>query len=436
MKKKTSKLYRFITEGADLEDDEKLDVVPGLDEEDEEKKDEDNVTEEDDSEEDKEEVTEEDESEKDSEEVAEEDDSEKDKEEVTEEDVVNKGNEEGDIETQNKAFTAVVDDKLTEEDDSEEDKEEVTEEDENPEDKEEVTEEGELDQENPKGDIASKLGPNQNKEVSEEEEEEEGDEDLEEESAEDLEKKTDAEIEKIDVKEDIRALFVGKKLSNSFQKKAKTVFEAAIKKNVRKIVKKLQENYNQNIAKIDKKLTKKFAKDADKYLTYVAENWMKENKLAVERGIRTEITEEFISAFKTLCEQHNINLPESKFDVADKLAKKLEKTESQLNEALNTNIKLYKQLNVNKRKEIVRQFSKGLTATQSEKLAALAEGVVFKNTEHFTNSVKVLKESYFPNTVKAGKGETLVEGGLNVPQSGNKTDVDVYANYLEKTVKN
>ena len=420
MKLKKSKLYRYITEGTDPTEDEKMDVVP----------------------------------------VEEEDDSELEKDELDEEDVVNDGTTgDGDIETQKKAAKAMTSDTVTEEDETDDEKNELDEEDdsetekdeldeeESPEDPEDDMENGSIEEE---GDAsldtkatpttsAKTLSPNDKKEVSEEddselEKDELDEEDEEDEKLPDFAEETEDEIEKLDVKEDVRALFAGQKLTDAFKKKTKTIFEAAVKKHVKSIVKKLQENYNNNLSKIEKKLSKKLVKDTDKYLNYVVENWLGENKLAVERGIRTEITEEFISSFKTLCEQHNINLPENKYDVADKLARKLETTEKRLNEALNDNIQLSKMLNEGRKQRLIASLSKGLTESQAEKLAKLAAGVVFKNKDQFVESIKTLKESYFQNTVKSGKGEMLVEGGLNKVQT-SKTDVDVYSNYIERNTK-
>lgn len=411
----TTKLYRFVTEGTE---DELVDNVPGLKEEDEDTK-------------------------KDG--------------DLDEEDIVNDGEKKPDVDVQKKAFDASVDKQVTEEDEGEEDKEKVAEDfDADEDDKEKVAEDDEsLDDEKPvteEGDAAldvannpqDKRGPNAAgaQAVGEEDEDKVGDDKLEEEEdvagAEDLKKKTDAEIDKIDVKEDVRALISGHKLSKEFQTKIKTIFESSIKKNIRTVVAKLQEQYNENLSKIERKISKSLVRDTDKYMNYVVENWMQENKLAIERGIRTEITEEFISSFKKLCVNHNINLPEGKFEIAEQLAKKLEKTEKHLNDVLNSNIELHKKLNESTREKIVRSVSKNLTDTQAEKLKKLAEGVTFKNSEEFEKSVKLLKESYFPSKVKSGKGEVLVEGGLNrVNGDGTaKTEQDVYAQFLENTVKN
>jgi hypothetical protein len=267
-------------------------------------------------------------------------------------------------------------------------------------------------------------------------EDEDDDEDEDDEDDEDKKKK--------DMSEDINAIFAGIKLSESAKTKAATIFKAALtsrvneeKSRVQRIAtKKLKEAFAVLKARSEKKqgiYESKLTNQVDRYLNYVVENWMKENRLAVERGIRAELAEDFIRGLKNLFVEHYIEVPESKVDVVATLGKKVTKLESKLNETVESNVKLRSTVNAYRKEEVVRAVSSGLPETQREKLAKLAEGVDYSTRKEFGEKLMSLRESYFPkktNSVK--KEEPLFEQTTKKPN----TEMSVYTQTLSKFKKN
>ena len=207
----------------------------------------------------------------------------------------------------------------------------------------------------------------------------------------------------IDMTDDINALVADEDLSENFKAKAKTIFEAAVaakvKEQMTEAEAKLEEETTQKIEEIKDDLTEK----VDSYLNYVSESWVSDNELAIERGLKSELTEDFISGLKQLFEEHYVEVPEDKFDVVEELANRLDEMEDKLNEEVASNITAQQDIEELQREKIINEASKDLADTQIEKLKQLAEDVDFEDQETFVEKVSTLKESYFG----AGKVEAI-----------------------------
>ena len=218
--------------------------------------------------------------------------------------------------------------------------------------------------------------------------------------------------EEYDIEEDVNALFGGEELSEEFKAKAKTIFEAAIGSKVGHIKETLESEYAEKIAEATEDLKVSLQERIDSYLEYVAEEWLTENELAVEAGLKTEMTESFLEGMKGLFEEHYVTIPEDKYDVLESMVDKLDDMETKLNEQIDKNINLNKRLAESVADGILESVSEGLASTQKEKLASLAESVEFESEEEYREKLETLKESYFSRT-PAAKNEakqTLSEG--------------------------
>ena len=208
----------------------------------------------------------------------------------------------------------------------------------------------------------------------------------------------------IDVKEHVDALVAGDdSLSEEFKQKAATVFEAAIKSKVKEIAEEMQADYDKKLTEETSKSKDELVEKVDSYLAYVVEEWMKENELALERGIKGEIAEDFIGGLKKLFEDHYIDVPDEKYNVLEDQSSKIEELEKKLNESIEKNVELSKENGNFKRQNIIDEASEDLADTQKEKFNKLAEEVEYSNEEDFTAKVKTIKESYF------GKKESTSE---------------------------
>jgi len=214
------------------------------------------------------------------------------------------------------------------------------------------------------------------------------------EETEDGEQETIAETD-LDFTEDVDALVAGEELSEEFRQKAATIFEAAVTSRVNKEAAALQEAYESALTEEVEKIQTDLAEKVDDYLTYAAEQWMKENALQIEHGIKTEIAESFFNGLKGLFLEHNFSVPEEKFNLLDGMAGELDDMEAKLNEQIDANVALNKRIGEFVKMEIVNECATGLAETQKEKLASLAEGVEFETEEDFRNKVNTIKESYF-----------------------------------------
>jgi len=240
-------------------------------------------------------------------------------------------------------------------------------------------------------------------------------------------KKIKISMPEINVKEDIEALVEGEELSEEFKSKASTIFEAAVHQKVMEIAsskvedmeKEYQAELQEEIVTFRDDLTDK----VDGYLNYVTEEWMKENEIALESSLKSEITEEFMGGLKDLFTEHYIEVPEDKVDIVENLFDKVEDLEGQLNQSVQENIKVKNELNEYRKNKILEEVCEDLADTQSEKMKSLAEGVSYEDdSENFEEKVKTIKENYFPNQQKqdenveqvdASDGEEVSEPKMN-----------------------
>ena len=236
----------------------------------------------------------------------------------------------------------------------------------------------------------------------------------EEESSEEEEVVAEEQIEdSIDVEEDLTALLEGEELSEEFQNKARTIFEAAIKTKISEVKSELQEQYEKTIVEEVASVKAELAERVDAYLEYVSDEWMSENKLAVEAGLKTEMTDSFLTGMKSLFEDHYVTIPEEKYDVLNSMVEKLDEMEGKLNEQINKNVALNKRLAESTSDVILADVSEGLAVTQKDKLAKLAENVEFDSEDAYREKLVTLRESYFPtngSSVQRNETETLTEG--------------------------
>tara|TARA_R110002012_G_scaffold2857_8_gene13591 strand:+ start:119 stop:1150 length:1032 start_codon:yes stop_codon:yes gene_type:complete len=218
--------------------------------------------------------------------------------------------------------------------------------------------------------------------------------------------------EEIDIEEDVNALLGGEELSEEFREKAKMVFESALNSKVSEIHEALEAQYEIKLEEAREGLKEALTDRVDSYLEYVAEEWMTENELAIEHGLKTEMTESFLSGMKGLFEEHYVTIPEDKYDVLESMVEKLDDMETKLNEQIDKNIGLNQRLSESVSDNILDQVSEGLAVTQKEKLASLAESVEFESEEEYREKLETLKESYFSKapTAKSEAPQTLSEG--------------------------
>ena len=240
--------------------------------------------------------------------------------------------------------------------------------------------------------------------------------------------------EGINIEDDVNALLGGEELSEDFKEKAKTIFEAALNSKIKEIQDTLEIQYEQKLNEEKEELKVSLQERVDSYLEYVAEEWMTENQLAVEHGLKTEMTESFLSGMKGLFEEHYVTIPEDKYDVLESMVEKLDDMETKLNEQIDKNIGLNKRLGESVASGILESVSDGLAATQKEKLASLAESVEFESEEKYREKLEVLKGSYFARTTnesakEISKAQTLSEGVDSTPAPVS-SGMDAYLNAL------
>ena len=219
-------------------------------------------------------------------------------------------------------------------------------------------------------------------------------------------------VETYDMEDDVNALLGGEELSEEFREKAKTIFEAAINSKVSEIKSKLDEEKTTAIEEAVAEHKAELTERTDSYLEYVAAEWLKENQLAVEHGLKTEMTESFLGGMKSLFEDHYVSIPDEKYDVVSTMVEKLDDMETKLNEQLQKNVELNKRLSESASDVILSGVSEGLAATQKEKLATLAEGVEFESEESYTEKLTTLRESYFSDkkvAPQSSAADTLME---------------------------
>ena len=244
------------------------------------------------------------------------------------------------------------------------------------------------------------------------------------------------------VKEHIDAIFNNEDLSEDFRTKASTIFEAAVQAQLQEEKTKLEEEFATLLVQAKEELQADLVEKLDQYTTYAAEQWMEENRVAIESALKSEITEDFINGLKGLFTEHYIEIPEDKVDVLGQMAEKVQELEDKLNSAINENMELKGQVDESVRERILADVSEGLAATQVEKLAALAEGVDFDSSENFKKKLELVKENYFPSTTSSkqlneeAEDEALAlnEETTASPKTGDRA-VNAYVSALSRTLK-
>jgi hypothetical protein len=231
----------------------------------------------------------------------------------------------------------------------------------------------------------------------------------------------------IDMSEDMEALFAGEELSEEFMEKAKTIFEAAVKHKLEEELAVLEEAFAATLEEQVQEIQESLTENVDDYLNYVVEQWVSDNEVAIEAGLRTELTEEFISGLRQLFAENYIDIPEDKVSVIEELGSRVEELESKLNEEIERSVELTKILSESKKSEIMHSMVEGLTATQAEKLKTLAENVDFVDADSYTTKIQTLRENYFPSVVKAQteldkietgtEGQTMIAEDISNPMS-------------------
>jgi hypothetical protein len=264
---------------------------------------------------------------------------------------------------------------------------EETEEDEDLVDEEEVDEDEE---------VVAEESPEERQKIKEDEE----DEDEEDEMKEDF-----------DIEEDVNALLAGEELSEEFQEKARTIFEAAIRSKIVGIKEELQETYENALIEEIEVIKEGLVDRVDAYLEYVADEWVSENALAVEHGLKTEMTESFLQGMRGLFEDHYVSIPEDRYDVIESMVDKLDEMEGKLNEQIERNVALNRRLAESVADVIFADVAEGLALSQKDKLASLAENVEFDSEANYREKLVTLRESYFPTNTGAQRddSETLSE---------------------------
>ena len=219
------------------------------------------------------------------------------------------------------------------------------------------------------------------------------------------------EEESIDIEADVQALLEGEELSEEFQEKARTIFEAAIRSKVSEITESIKAQYEETLVEEVKEIKAELQERLDSYLEYVADEWVSENELAIQNGLKTEMTESFLEGMKKLFEDHYVTIPEEKYDVIESMVDKLDEMESKLNEQIDKNVALNKRLAESTADVIFSEVTEGLAQTQREKLATLAENVEFESENGYREKLETLKESYFPSkpSTPTSKSENLTE---------------------------
>ena len=239
-------------------------------------------------------------------------------------------------------------------------------------------------------------------------------------------------IEEVNIEDDVNALLGGEELSEEFREKAKLVFETALNSKVSEVKEALEAKYQETLEEKIAEEKTALSERVDSYLEYVADEWFTENTLAVEQGLKTELTESFLSGMKGLFEEHYVSIPEDKYDVLESMVEKLDDMETKLNEQIEKNVSLNSRLGASVANGILESVSDGLAATQKEKLASLAESVEFESEESYREKLETLKESYFASKgTPTSNTENLSEGVDNSAGSvSHSPSMDAYLKSL------
>ena len=246
-------------------------------------------------------------------------------------------------------------------------------------------------------------------------------------------------IDEIDLSDDVKALVSSDAdLSEEFKDKAATIFETAVKTRIKEQTKIIEAQYEKKLASETDTVKEAMVEKVDSYLNYVVEEWMKENELAVERGIRTEIAEDFITGLKGLFKEHYIDVPEEKYNVLDDLTGQVKDLEDKLNEQIEKNVNLSKDVSESNREKLIAQVSEDLADTEKEKFGSMAENVEYDSAEKFQEKLETIKESYFPKTKmdETASGDEVDSVAANIPADAGTSDaMAAYTAAISKDLK-
>ena len=243
--------------------------------------------------------------------------------------------------------------------------------------------------------------------------------------------------ESYDFSDDVNALLEGENLSEEFKNKATTIFEAAVTSRIEAIAESVEDQLTEQFEEAIEQVKEELAEKVDSYLNYMVEQWIEENQLAVDNGLKSEIVEDFIGGLHNLFKEHYIEIPEDKVDVVEELTSKVEELEAELNESINIAVSMKQELNEHQKIEAIYAACEGLTQTQVEKLKTLAENVDFTTGEEFNNKLETLKESYFKADVKVADSSVLNEG-VEIEEEtksvSNDASIAQYAKTISQTL--
>ena len=289
-------------------------------------------------------------------------------------------------------------------------------------------------------DFTNSLNEEDDKEEDEDEdekevkEEDEKDEDEDEDDEEEVkESKVESDLIEMEIEDDLEAISEALELSEENADKARTIFKAAVSSKVSEIKEQLDNEYSNNLKTSVEKVKGDLAEAVDKYLSYCAEEWTKENELAIERGLRSEMTDNFIEGLKTLFVEHYVEVPEDKYDVIDELANRLDEMEEKLDGEVHKNMEIVEENESLKRQNVVREACVDLSESQKEKMISLSEGVDYKDSEDFAEKVSELKEAYFPSDEVIAE-ETVVEEGTGEFSTESESVIDPTMNQYSNAI--
>ena len=248
---------------------------------------------------------------------------------------------------------------------------------------------------------------------------------------------SEQEEEMIDVEQDIQALLEGEELSEEFQNKARTIFEAAIRTKLSEIKEQVKVSYEEKLIEEVASIKEELKDRVDSYLEYVADEWVQENKIAIEHGLKSEMTESFLEGMRGLFEEHYVTIPEEKYDVIESMVDKLDEMEDKLNEQIEKNVALNKRLSESTADVIFADVTEGLAQTQRDKLASLIENVEFESEESYREKISTLRKSYFPDNagVQRDNSENLTEGNQAEVSASVSSTMEAYLKTLGRVSK-
>ena len=241
--------------------------------------------------------------------------------------------------------------------------------------------------------------------------------------------------EDVDMSADVDALTEGENLSDEYKAKAKTIFESAVNSKLAEKVVELEEHYDNQLAEQTEKVKEDLVEKVDDYLSYIVEQWTKENELAIEKGLKTEITEDFIVSLKKVFEEHYVDVPEDKYDVLTSQQEKIAELEGKLNEEIEKNVNTSKEINEQKKSDMIKEHGSDLAETQKEKFQSLAEGIQYENDDKFAEELKTIKESYFPKVAKPIEDAEVAEENEEKSEVNLSGDMKAYASFISKSTK-